>query len=61
MFRLTVGRRLALVVAVSIFAITIVVLMVLRGISDDAGQRTEDFVDSVALPVTTFVLSLIHI
>ena len=55
MLGLTVGRRLALVVAVSIIAITIVVLSVLRGQAAQANAQAEDFVDAVAVPVASFV------
>ena len=55
MFRLTVGRRLALVVALSILAITIMVLIVMRNQAEDANEQVEDFIDGVAAPVATFV------
>ncbi len=55
MFRLTVGRRLALVVASSIFVITVLVLMVLRGQATEARSQAERQVDGVAVPVSSFV------
>ncbi len=55
MLRLTIGRRLALVVAFSIIALTIVVLSVLRGQASEANAQAEEFVDAVAVPVASFV------
>ena len=55
MFRLTVGRRLALVVAVAIIAVAIVVLVVLRGQASDGAERAQLGVDSVAIPVSDFI------
>ncbi len=55
MLRLTVGRRLALVVAFSIIALTIVVLLVLRGQASEARSQAEEFVDGVAVPTASFI------
>ena len=57
MLRLTVGRRLALVVAFAIIAITIVVMVVLRGQAAEARAQAENHVESVALPVSSFLAS----
>ena len=57
MLRLTVGRRLALVVASSILAVTIVVLVVLRGQASDARVTAGEQVDNVAFPVSIFIAS----
>ena len=55
MLRLSVGRRLALVVAFSILAVTIVVIVVLRGQAAEAQVRAGEQVESVAFPVSTFI------
>lgn len=57
MLRLTVGRRLALVVAFSILAVTIVVMLVLRGQAADARLQAVENVDSVAVPVAALISS----
>ncbi len=57
MLRLTVGRRLALVVALSILAVTIVVIAVLRGQASDARAQAEEHVSTVSFSVSSFIAS----
>ncbi len=55
MFRLTVGRRLALVVTVAIFSITLLVLNIQREQSAESLDRTTDQMHSIATPLASFI------
>ena len=57
MFRLSVGRRLGLIIVVVLAAITLLVMFVLRGQSDDALGRAQDHVESLAAPTAAFIES----
>ncbi len=57
MFRLSVGRRLGLIVFVAIAAITVLVLIVLRSQSADSLDRTVASVDALAAPTAAFIES----
>ncbi len=57
MFRLTVGRRLGLVVVIAILAITVLVLLVLRSQSNAALDRSAENIDAVAAPMATLIES----
>ncbi len=57
MFRLTVGRRLGLIVFVVIAAITALMLIVLRSQAVDSLDRTVASVDALAAPTAAFIES----
>ncbi len=57
MFRLSVGRRLGLIVFVAIAAITVLVLIVLRNQSAGSLDRTVASVDALAAPTAAFIES----
>lgn len=57
MFRLTVGRRLGLIVFVVIAAITALMLIVLRNQAVDSLDRTVASVDALAAPTAAFIES----
>lgn len=57
MFRLTVGRRLGLIVLVVIAAITALVLIVLRNQAAESLERTVASVDALADPTAAFIES----
>ena len=51
MFRLTVGRRLGLVVAVALAAVLVIVFVILRLIAADSVERTVDDLDALSTPI----------
>ena len=55
MLRLTVGRRLALVVAIAIAVIAIVVVLLLRQQRSQALERAVDDLNSIAVPIAELV------
>lgn len=55
MFGLTIGRRLALVVAVALTVVTVLALSVLNNRSEDALTRTSEQHNSIALPLATLI------
>jgi diguanylate cyclase (GGDEF)-like protein len=54
-FRLTVGRRLAIVLALTILAITVLVIVVLRGQRDDAIVRSAANLEAIAAPIASLI------
>ena len=55
--RLTVGRRLAIVVALAIIAIIVIVLTVLRGLADDAAERSNAQLRGITSPIAALIES----
>ena len=55
MFRLTVGRRLALVVAAAILLISVLVVPVLQGQGDESLDRTSAHLMSISAPLASFI------
>ena len=51
MFRLTVGRRLGLIVAVALAAVLVIVFVILRLIAADSVDRTVDDLDALSTPI----------
>jgi diguanylate cyclase (GGDEF)-like protein len=54
-FRLTVGRRLAIVLALTILAIAVLVILVLRGQRDDAIDRSAANLEAIASPIASLI------